>query len=183
MPVALVGPPEGLRGSRADGPLLVRRARTALKALKLSRAELSLDDPSKPRAQPSLEDLKRLLKPAQGDPLAHDVVVLIGAGHVGGQLGHQRQPPGVHVAARVDGPPGPPHPVARAGLRPVGEGIQGVDSHVTRNAISRARIMIIGRDRKDDDDDDGPPSEGESSDLWLKEVLSGLFPTRPLANT
>ena len=66
---------------------------------------------------------------------------------------------------------------------PEGEGIQGVDSHVTRNAISRARIMIIGRDRKDDDDDDGPPSEGESSDLWLKEVLSGLFPTRPLANT
>jgi len=65
---------------------------------------------------------------------------------------------------------------------PEGEGIAGVDSHVTRNAISRARIMIIGRDRRDGDDDDGPPSEGESSDLWLRETLSGLFP-RPLART
>lgn len=62
---------------------------------------------------------------------------------------------------------------------PESEGIAGVDSHVTRNAISRAKIMIIGRDRRDDDDDDGPPSDGEASDLWLEESLKGIFP-RPL---
>jgi hypothetical protein len=55
------------------------------------------------------------------------------------------------------------------------DGIPGVDSHVTRNAISRARILIIGRDKGDDDDDDRPPAEGESSD-WLRESLRNLFP-------
>lgn len=64
---------------------------------------------------------------------------------------------------------------------PESEGIAGVDSHVTRNAISRAKIMIIGRDRHDDDDDEGPPSDGEASDLWLEESLKGIFP-RPLQN-
>ena len=62
---------------------------------------------------------------------------------------------------------------------PESEGIAGVDSHVTRNAISRAKIMIIGRDRRDDDDDEGPPSGGEANDLWLEESLKGIFP-RPL---
>ncbi len=65
---------------------------------------------------------------------------------------------------------------------PEGEGIKGVDAHVSRNAISRARIMIIGHDRRDDDDDEGPPADGESSDLWLEESLSGLFPKTPLQN-
>ncbi len=64
---------------------------------------------------------------------------------------------------------------------PEGEGIEGVDTQVTRNAISRARILIIGRDRRDDDDDDGPPSDGESSDLWLEEALKGIFP-RPVTH-
>lgn len=62
---------------------------------------------------------------------------------------------------------------------PETEGLAGVDSHVTRNAISRARIMIIGRDRRDGDDDDDPPVEGESTDLWLEEALRRMFP-RPL---
>jgi hypothetical protein len=59
---------------------------------------------------------------------------------------------------------------------PEGEGISGVDAHVTRNAISRARIMIVGRDRKDGDDGDDGPEQGESSDLWLREALTRLFP-------
>ncbi len=42
MPVSLVGPPEGVRGDRVDAALLARRARIALRALSLSRAELSL---------------------------------------------------------------------------------------------------------------------------------------------
>jgi len=42
VPVHLVGPPEEGRGSRADGGLLARRARSAMKALGLDRAELSL---------------------------------------------------------------------------------------------------------------------------------------------
>lgn len=61
-------------------------------------------------------------------------------------------------------------------VEPEPEGIAGVDAHVTRNAISRARILIIGRDRKDGGDDDDPPSEGESSDLWLKQALRNLLP-------
>jgi probable rRNA maturation factor len=42
MPVHLSGPPEGLRGSRADARLLLGRARIALAALGLSRSELSI---------------------------------------------------------------------------------------------------------------------------------------------
>jgi len=42
MPVHLSGPPEGLRGSRADTRLLVGRARTALSELGLARSELSI---------------------------------------------------------------------------------------------------------------------------------------------
>lgn len=61
-------------------------------------------------------------------------------------------------------------------VHPEPEGLAGVDAHVTRNAISRARILIIGRDRREDDDDDGPPSEGESSDLWLRQALRNLLP-------
>jgi hypothetical protein len=59
---------------------------------------------------------------------------------------------------------------------PETEGIEGVDSHLTRNAISRARIMIIGRDRRDGGDDDGPPTVDESSDQWLSDALRRLFP-------
>lgn len=59
---------------------------------------------------------------------------------------------------------------------PEGEGIAGVDAHVTRNAISRARIMIVGRDRRDGDDDDDGPDPAESSDLWLREALTRMFP-------
>jgi hypothetical protein len=55
-------------------------------------------------------------------------------------------------------------------------GIEGVDSHLTRNAISRARILIISRDRRDDDDDDDLPSADESSDSWLREAIRRLFP-------
>ncbi|MED5330674.1 MAG: hypothetical protein VX916_05230 [Planctomycetota bacterium] len=56
-------------------------------------------------------------------------------------------------------------------------GIEGVDAHLTRHAISRARILIISKDRNDGDDGDGPSSEGESSDLWLKDALRDLFPS------
>lgn len=42
MGVDLVGPPEGKRGSRADGAKLKRRARVALRALGLARSELSI---------------------------------------------------------------------------------------------------------------------------------------------
>lgn len=59
---------------------------------------------------------------------------------------------------------------------PETEGIEGVDKHLTRNAISRARILIISRDRRDDDDDNEPPSADESSDSWLAEALGRLFP-------
>jgi hypothetical protein len=51
-----------------------------------------------------------------------------------------------------------------------------VDSHLTRNAISRARILIIGKERRDGDDDDGPPSADESSDSWLRDALRHVFP-------
>jgi len=62
-------------------------------------------------------------------------------------------------------------------VTPEFEGIEGVDSQATRHAISRARILIVGKDRNDgDDDDDGPPSDGESNDLWLRESLGRLFP-------
>ncbi len=65
-------------------------------------------------------------------------------------------------------------------VQPEAEGIPGVDANATRHAISRARIMIIGRDRKGGDDDDGPPSDGESSDLWLRETLGAIFPRVPV---
>jgi hypothetical protein len=61
-------------------------------------------------------------------------------------------------------------------VQPEAEGIPGVDSTATRNAISRARIMIIGRDRKNGGDDDDRPSDGESSDSWLKESLRTILP-------
>jgi hypothetical protein len=61
-------------------------------------------------------------------------------------------------------------------VTPETEGIAGVDSHLTRNAISRARILIVGRERRDGDDDDGPPSADESSDSWLRDALRRLFP-------
>lgn len=66
-------------------------------------------------------------------------------------------------------------------VQPEAEGIPGVDSTATRNAISRARIMIIGRDRKGGDDGDDPPSDGESSDLWLRESLRTILPRVQLA--
>lgn len=59
---------------------------------------------------------------------------------------------------------------------PETEGVKGVDTHLVRNAISRARILIVGKDRRDGGDDDGPPTEGESNDLWLREALRRLFP-------
>jgi hypothetical protein len=59
---------------------------------------------------------------------------------------------------------------------PESEGVKGVDTHLVRNAISRARILIVGKDRRDGGDDDGPPSEGESSDSWLRDALRRLFP-------
>ena len=42
MAVHLIGPPEEGRGSRADGRLLARRARAAMKALGHARSELSI---------------------------------------------------------------------------------------------------------------------------------------------
>ncbi len=60
---------------------------------------------------------------------------------------------------------------------PETEGIKGVDAHLTRNAISRARILIVGKDRGGGGDDDGPPpTEGVGSDDWLREALSRVFP-------
>jgi hypothetical protein len=59
---------------------------------------------------------------------------------------------------------------------PETEGIKGVDAHVARNAISRARILIVGKDRGGGGDDDTPPVEGTSNDEWLREALSRLFP-------
>lgn len=57
------------------------------------------------------------------------------------------------------------------------DGLEDIDAHVTRHAISRARIMIVSRDRRDDDDDDdGPPIEGESNDDWLRMSLRDVFP-------
>ncbi|GJM22133.1 MAG: hypothetical protein DHS20C15_20480 [Planctomycetota bacterium] len=62
-------------------------------------------------------------------------------------------------------------------VTPEFEGVEGVDNATARHAISRARILIVGKDRNDgDDDDDGPPSEGESNDNWLRESLGRLFP-------
>jgi hypothetical protein len=61
-------------------------------------------------------------------------------------------------------------------VTPESDGIAGVDSHLTRNAISRARILIVGRDRRDGGDDDGPPSADESSDSWLRDALRRLYP-------
>jgi len=66
-------------------------------------------------------------------------------------------------------------------VQPEAEGIPGVDSTATRNAISRARIMIIGRDRKNGGDDDDPPSDGESSDFWLRDALRTILPRVQLA--
>ena len=60
---------------------------------------------------------------------------------------------------------------------PEGEGLKGVDAHLTRNAISRARILIVSRDRGGGGDDDGPPpSEGSSNDDWLREALGRMLP-------
>jgi hypothetical protein len=59
---------------------------------------------------------------------------------------------------------------------PETEGIKGVDSHVARNAISRARIVIVGKDRGGGGDDDSQPIEGTSNDEWLREALGRLFP-------
>jgi hypothetical protein len=60
---------------------------------------------------------------------------------------------------------------------PETEGIKGVDAHLTRNAISRARILIVGKDRGGGGDDDGPaPIEGQTNDDWLREAISRLFP-------
>lgn len=59
---------------------------------------------------------------------------------------------------------------------PETEGIKGVDAHVARNAISRARILIVGKDRGGGGDDDTPPVEGTSNDEWLREALGRLFP-------
>jgi hypothetical protein len=60
---------------------------------------------------------------------------------------------------------------------PETEGIKGVDSHLTRNAISRARILIVGKDRGGGGDDDGPPPiEGQTNDDWLREAIGRLFP-------
>ena len=42
MAVHVSGPPEGLRGSRADAGLIAKRARVALSSLGLSRSELSI---------------------------------------------------------------------------------------------------------------------------------------------
>jgi len=59
---------------------------------------------------------------------------------------------------------------------PESEGIKGVDTHLVRNAISRARILIVGKDRRDGGDDDGPPSADESSDSWLRDALRRMLP-------
>jgi len=64
---------------------------------------------------------------------------------------------------------------------PQADGLAGVDSHVTRHAISRARILIVSRDKRDDDDDDDPPIDSESSDDWLRLALGGMFPKLPQA--
>jgi hypothetical protein len=61
-------------------------------------------------------------------------------------------------------------------VTPETDGIAGVDSHLTRNAISRARILIVGRERRDGGDDDGPPTADESSDSWLRDALRRLYP-------
>ncbi|MGQ0552934.1 MAG: hypothetical protein ACT4PU_06915 [Planctomycetota bacterium] len=61
-------------------------------------------------------------------------------------------------------------------VTPESEGIRGVDSPLAHNAISRARILIISRDRRDGGDDDEPPVVDESSDGWLREALRRLFP-------
>ncbi len=60
---------------------------------------------------------------------------------------------------------------------PETDGLKGVDAHLTRNAISRARILIVGKDRGGGGDDDGPaPIEGQTSDDWLREAIGRLFP-------
>ena len=67
MAVQLAGPPEGRRGSRADGRMLVRRARVALAALGHARSELSIalvDD----------EEIKALNGQWRGKPRPTDVL-------------------------------------------------------------------------------------------------------------
>jgi|GEM_PF-1783238 len=60
---------------------------------------------------------------------------------------------------------------------PETDGLKGVDAHLTRNAISRARILIVGKDRGGGGDDDGPaPIEGQTNDDWLREAIGRLFP-------
>lgn len=85
-----------------------------------------------------------------------------------------RAEPGAVSEADFSGQPGV-HVVLHD-VVPEREGLPGVDAHVARNAISRARILIIGRERRDGGDDDGPPTADESSDQWLKDALRNLFP-------
>lgn len=61
-------------------------------------------------------------------------------------------------------------------VTPETEEIDGLQDQPSRQAISRARILIVGKDRPDDDDGGDDPSDDESNDLWLRESLTRLFP-------
>ena len=130
MPVALVGPPEGLRGSRADGGLLARRARVALKALKLSRSELSLalvDDPTITELNGTWRD-----KPRPTDVLSFSLVEGEAADHRGAMLGD--------VVISVE-----------TAARQAAERRRGLDDELCRLMV-HGLLHLVGHDHERDDE-------------------------------
>ena len=85
MTVAISGPPGGIRGSRVDVPVLKRRGAEVLKALRLSRSELSValvDDSEIARLN---EDYRQ--KPRATDVLSFSLVEGDYSDHRGTMLG------------------------------------------------------------------------------------------------
>jgi rRNA maturation RNase YbeY len=130
MPVHLSGPPEGLRGSRADTRLLVRRARAALSALGLSRSELSIslvDD----------REIARLngqwrARPTPTDVLSFSLVEGDFSQHRGGLLGD--------VVISVE-----------TAARQAAERRRGLDDELARLLV-HGLLHLVGHDHEADDE-------------------------------
>lgn len=130
MPVHVSGPPEGLRGSRADVRLLARRARAALSALGLSRSELSValvDD----------REIARLngewrARPTPTDVLSFSLVEGDFSEHRGGLLGD--------VVISVE-----------TAARQAAERHRGLDDELARLLV-HGLLHLVGHDHEADDE-------------------------------
>jgi len=146
-----MGPPEEGRGSRADGRLLARRARTAMKALGHARSELSIalvDDAAIAELNGQYRD-----NPSATDVLSFSLLEGEGEEHRGGLLGD--------VVISVE-----------TAAKQAAERRRGLDDEIARLMV-HGLCHLIGHDHEADDEARVMQAEERRLRRAIREAESG----------